>query len=147
MKTKKSITDFIIIFCVITTFITILEAILGCLLMPSTPLSYKAFFSPPLLGFFSTIIARITQSDKELTLKQVLFRQFIRLLMIEFLVFGVNYLTGATFEKDLTIALASGIALIFVLINVILWCNDKQNATEFNKNLKIFQEKQNSLSE
>lgn len=137
----KKLIDFMVEFCVITTFITMLSAVLGSLLLPDTTFGYGAFFSPLLFGLASTVITRVTRSDKAVTRAKLLFCQLMQLLLIELMVFGVNFLAGADYSFDLAVSLAFGIAFIYVLIGVILWCNDKKNAEDFNRSLKAFQEK------
>lgn len=137
----KKLIDFLIEFCVITTFITMLSAMLGSLLLPDTTFGYGAFFSPLLFGLASTVITHMTRSDKTVTRAKLLFCQLMQLLLIELMVFGVNFLAGADYSFDLAVSLAFGIAFIYVLIGVILWCNDKKNAEDFNRSLKAFQEK------
>lgn len=137
----KKLIDFMVEFCVITTFITMLSAVLGSLLLPDTTFGYGAFFSPLLFGLASTVITHVTRSDKAVTRAKLLFCQLMQLLLIELMVFGVNFLAGADYSFDLAVSLAFGIAFIYILIGVILWCNDKKNAEDFNRSLKAFQEK------
>lgn len=144
MKTKKIFSDFIIPFCVVTTCINLLEGVLGCLMMPDIQFGFEAYFSPLLFGLLSTLIIGITQPSKELSIKQMIFRDILQLLLIELMVFGINFLFGQTFEPKSGIVLALGIAVIFFLVYAILWHNDKRSAIQFNKDLKIYQEKQNS---
>lgn len=143
----KKLIDLTIEFCVITTFITILSAVLGSLLLPGTAFGYGAFFYPPLFGLASAVITHVTRSDKAVSRARLLFSQFMQLLLIELMVFGVNYLAGADYSFDLGVSLAFGIAFIYVLIGIILWCNDKKNAEDFNRSLKAFQEQAEDAAE
>ena len=102
---------------------------------------YEAFLTPPLFGFLSALTGLVTKSRKELSVKQTLFREFLQLLLIEAMVFGANYFWGAGFEWELSVTLAICIAVIFVLVYVVLWLNNRNSAKAFNKKLVEFQKK------
>lgn len=143
MKYKSRFAEALISFCVCTTCITILEGILGMLFFPEESLSYGAFFSPPIFGSISVLFGVVTWSKKELSVRQVLFRRTIHLLLIEGMVFGLNYIAGVVFPKAFSIALFLGIAVVFVMVYVILWINDQKSAMLFNQKLKEYQASNN----
>lgn len=146
MKKQNSLTSLLVTFLVITACITILAGILGMLFLPDIRFGYEAFFSPPFFGFLSTLTGIVTKSGKELSVKQMLFREFLQLLLIEMIVFGANFLCGNAFDFPLSIALALGIAVVFVLVYLVIWLNDRRLATAFNKELLQFQQRQQNLS-
>lgn len=142
MRINKYISEFMTAFFVCTTCITILEGILGMIFFPEERLPYEAFFSSPLFGFFSVLLGFVTKSKKELSVKQILFRRAIHLLLIEGMVFGLNYLSDHTFEPVVTWTLAISIAFIFVAVYVIMWLNDQRSAALFNEKLKLYQNRE-----
>ena len=139
MTKKEIISDMIMSFCVVTACVTILEGIMGMLFFPDIRMGYGAFFSPPLFGFFSAVFGLVTYSKKELSIKQMLFREIIHLLLIELLVFGLNIAVGNQFETKICIALALSIAVVYVVVCIILWINDQRSAAKFNQRLRQFQ--------
>lgn len=139
MENKRDFVEPIIAFMICTTCITILEGIAGMILYPDQKLGFDAFFSPPLFGFCSVLLGVVTYSKKELSVKQVLIRRGLHLLLIECLIFGVNYAVGNYFEPLHFFALAAAIALVFVTVYVVLWLNDKRSAEMFNEQLKRYQ--------
>lgn len=139
MENKRDFMGPIMAFMVCTTCITILEGVMGMIFYPQQKLGYDAFFSPPLFGFCSVFLGVVTYSRKELSVKQVLVRRGIHLLLIEGLIFGVNYAAGYIFEPLTFLALAAAIALVFVTVYVVLWLNDKRSAEMFNEQLKRYQ--------
>ncbi|MDE6312720.1 MAG: DUF3021 family protein [Lachnospiraceae bacterium] len=145
MKNRKDFFEQIIAFLVCTACITIMEGIMGMLFFPDQKMGYEAFFSPPIFGFCSVLLGvlldLVTRSKKELSVKQVLVRRGIHLLLIEGLVFGVNYMAGAVFNPLTTWTLAAAIAVVFVMVYVVLWLNDRRSANLFNENLKRYQKK------
>ncbi len=142
MKNQTTLSSFLVVFLVITACITILYGVLGVLFLPDMRFGYEAFFSPPLFGLLSTLTEFVRKSKKELSVKQTLFRNFLQLLLIEVIVFGLNFLCGNSFTPVLGIALAAGIAVIYILVCVILWLNDRKIAQSFNIALKNFQASQ-----
>ena len=144
MKHKSEFLRMIMAFFVCTSCITILEGVIGMLFFPQITFGYEAFFSPPLFGLFSVLFSVVNYSKKELSIRQALFRKLIHLLMIEGLVFGVNYMAGTLIAHSLYFfILAVSIALIFILVHVILWLGERRSAIQFNEQLKIYQSRQN----
>lgn len=139
MNDKSRFSEMLIAFCVCTACITIFEGVMGALFFPGERLGYDAFFSPPVFGGLSTLFGVVTWSKKELSIMQVLFRRGIHLFLIEGMVFGLNYASRIIFPIGVSIVLALGIALVFVMVYVILWVNDKKNAEFFNQKLKEYQ--------
>ncbi len=113
---------------------------MGVLFFPETPLYYGDFFSPIFFGAISVLLSIVTYSKKEQSVREVLIRQIIHLLLIEVVVFGLNYLLGTVFPTVVTITLAIGIAVVFVLVYWIVWLNDCKSADLFNQKLKEYQE-------
>lgn len=142
MKVKELWLEFILVFFIVTGCITILNGVLGTIFLPDMRFGYEAFLSPPIFGFLSALSGVVTKSRKELSMRQMLFREFLQLLLIEIMVFGVNYVFGTTFTWELNITLALGIAVIFILVYVILWLNDRRSAMIFNAKLVEFQKNQ-----
>lgn len=145
MKLKQKLFDMLISFCVCTTCITLLEGIMGILFFPDVTMDYGAFFSPPLFGALSVLFGIVTESSKELSIRQVLIRTAIHLLMIEGMVFGLNYLAGVIFPPVVCITLAIGIAVVFVMVYVITWINESKSAADFNQKLKEYQTDKRNL--
>lgn len=142
MKSKESGIQFILVFLIVTGCITILSGVLGTIFLPDMRFGYEAFLSPPIFGFLSALSGVVTKSRKELSMRQMLFREFLQLLLIEIMVFGVNYVFGTTFTWELNITLALSIAVIYILVYVILWLNDRRSAMIFNAKLVEFQKNQ-----
>lgn len=139
MRTNNRLSESVMAFFVCTACITILEGVLGMLFFPEIELNYEAFFSPPLFGLFSVLLGFINYSKKELSIRQVLFRRLLHLLMIEGLVFGLNHASGITFTPVYACVLAVSIALVFISVYVVLWFADRKSAMQFNEKLKIYQ--------
>lgn len=139
-KDKNFWTELVMAFFVTTAGICILEGMMGMLFFPEASLGYDAFFSPPLFGLFSVLFGLVNYSKKELTVRQVLLRRGIHLLLIEGLVFGLNYAAGVVFAPFVSAVLAVSIAAVFIMVYAVLYLNDRRNAEGFNRQLKKFQQ-------
>lgn len=140
MNNQSKFFETIMSFCICTTGITLLEGVLGMLLYPDALLPYKAFFSPPLFALLSVALGFVNISSKELSVKQVLVRRLLHLILIEVMVFGLNYMEGHMFPLSDAVILAAGIAVVFVAVYVVLWLLDKRSAKHFNEQLKLYQQ-------
>lgn len=139
MRDKSKIREMAEAFFVSTTCICILQGILGTMLYPDDKLPYDAFLVPPLFGLFSVLLGIVTWSKEEQTVKQVLLRRTLHLLLIEVMVFSLNCLVGNRFPLWHAVLLAGGIAIVFVAVYVITWLSDRKSARDFNAELKKFQ--------
>jgi len=142
MRNKSILAEEMKAFFVCTTCITILEGILGMLFFPQMKLGYDAFFSPPIFGLLSVLFGFVNYSKKELSVRQVLFRRFIHLLMIEGLVFGLNYASGMIFSPFAAGILAISIGVVFIAVYAALWFMDRRSAMLFNEQLKRYQSRE-----
>lgn len=141
MKSKSRLAESMMAFFVCTACITILEGTVGMIFFPEQRFGYEAFFSPPVFGFFSILFGLVTRSKKELSVKQILLRRIIHLLLIEGLVLGLNYRAGIIYEPLVFWALALAIAVVFVAVYAVMWINDQRSAALFNEKLKEYQKK------
>lgn len=139
MKQRSNFTEMLVTFCVCTTCITILEGAMGTVFFPKEQLDYGAFFAPPIFGGISVLLGFVTWSKKELSVKQTLFRKVIHLLLIEGMVFGLNYISGNIFSAEVNVALMAGIASVYIAVHIILWTNDQKSANLFNEKLREYQ--------
>lgn len=139
MKSKNILSDMVMAFFVSTTLITIGSGIIGSIFLKEVTFGYSVFLSPPLIGLLSSFLSIISYSKKELSTAQIMVRRVIHLLIIEMMVFGLNYFAGVVFDLWFAVILAAFIMLIFISVYAIIWLNDKRIAKAFNEELVIFQ--------
>lgn len=139
---KSKLVDMMMSFFICTACIAILEGIIGRIFFPQLTFGYEAFFSPPFFGFLSVLFSIVNYSKKELSIRQVLFRRFLHLLLIEGLVLGLNYMTGALSDFLFFFVLAVSVAVVFILVYVFVWIGERASAMRFNEQLKIYQSRQ-----
>ena len=142
-KTKKEIlTEAMMSFFISTACICILEGVIGLFFFEDAPLHYGAFFSPPLFGLFSAIVGLVLKiyTNYKLSMTQLIIRKLLHLFLIETAVLGLNVLFGKGFTLQLAVVIFISVAFIYVIVNAVMYMNDRRNADQFNRELRDFQE-------
>ena len=143
-KRKELLVHILRVYTLLVTLITILLIILGKLLDRDRVFSYEAFLSPLIYALIGTVAAIITRSDKELSVRNLIIRKVISLLLIEgaIILLALNADTIPTEKSWVIPGLALGILLVFILTHVILYFIDRKEAEKLNTDLARYQEKQ-----
>ena len=143
-KRKELLIHALRVYTLLVTLITILLIILGKLLDRDRVFSYEAFLSPLIYALIGTVAAIITRSDKELSVRNLIIRKVISLLLIEgaIIFLALNADTIPTEKSWVIPGLALGILAVFVLTHVILYFIDRKEAEKLNADLVRYQEKQ-----
>lgn len=143
-KRKELLIHALRVYTLLVTLITILLIILGKLLDRDRVFSYEAFLSPLIYALIGTVAAIITRSDKELSVRNLIIRKVISLLLIEgaIIFLALNADTIPTEKSWVIPGLALGILAVFVLTHVILYFIDRKEAEKLNTDLARYQEKQ-----
>ncbi|MGB4437933.1 MAG: hypothetical protein WBJ13_01640 [Sedimentibacter sp.] len=132
---KKRLIDFFII----VTCISAVIGIIGLIYEPNRRFGYEAYFSPLIFGAISIIPSFVTYSNKELTLKQMIFRNAIQLLILECLILITGYSFGAMKDKMILTSVAFSVIIVFIIVHLISWVIDSKTASILNENLKVYQ--------
>ena len=82
-KWKERLIRALRLYTLLVTLITVLMIILGNLLDRDRVFGYDAFFSPLLYALIGTVATMITWSDKEPSVRSLIVRKAISLLLIE----------------------------------------------------------------
>ena len=143
-KRKELLIHALRVYTLLVTLITILLIILGKLLDRDRVFSYEAFLSPLIYALIGAVAAIITRSDKELSVRNLIIRKVISLLLIEgaIIFLALNADTIPTEKSWVIPGLALGIFVVFVLAHVILYFADRKEAEKLNADLVRYQEKQ-----
>ena len=124
------------------TLINAAMLILGSLLSPHQRFGYEAFLYPLIYGLIGIIPSLIISTDKELSVKQVVIRKVMQMLLIIVLLlafmFGDNPLNRQTIFMAAAVALS--VVVIYILVNVIMWMLDARTAKSMTEDLKRFQQ-------
>ena len=143
-KRKELLIHILRVYTLLVTLITILLIILGKLLDRDRVFSYEAFLSPLIYALIGTAATEVTRSDKELSIRDLIIRKVISLLLIEgaIIFLALNADTIPTEKSWVIPGLALGILAVFVLTHVILYFIDRKEAEKLNTDLARYQEKQ-----
>ena len=143
-KRKELLIHALRVYTLLVTLITILLIILGKLLDRDRVFSYEAFLSPLIYALIGTVAAIITRSDKELSVRNLIIRKVISLLLIEgaIIFLALNADTIPTEKSWVTTARKGRLFVVFVLTHVILYFIDRKEAEKLNTDLARYQEKQ-----
>lgn len=132
---KKCLMDFFII----VTCISVVIGIIGLIYEPNRTFGYEAFFSPLIFGAISILPSFVTYSKKELTIKQMVFRNLLQLLILECLILITGYLLGIMKDERILISVGISVIIVYIIVQLISWIIDSKTAAILNKNLKVYQ--------
>ena len=132
------------LYTLLVTLIIVIMMILGSLVDRDRVFSYDAFLSPLIYALIGTVATVITRSDRELSVRNLIIRKVISLLLIEgaIILIALNAETIPTEKSWVIPGLAIGVFAVFVLTHIILYLIDRREAGKLNADLARFQEKQ-----
>lgn len=143
-KRKELLIQALRLYTLLVTLITVLMIILGSLIDRDRVFSYDAFFSPLIYALIGTAATMVTRSDKELSVRSLIIRKIVSLLLIEgaIILIALNSDTIPTDKSWMITALALGVLAVFVLSHFILYLIDRKEAEKLSADLARYQEKQ-----
>lgn len=129
---------------IIVTLINVVMFVLGVVYRPDDRFGYDAFIVPLIYAAFSMIPALLTYSDKEISVKQMIVRQVLKLFATEAIVLGIG-LTGSSDvmkQPMLVVSFALSIFVIYVLVMLISWVLDLGQARQMNIDLDNYKRRE-----
>ena len=143
-KWKELLIQALRLYTLLVTLITVLMIILGNLLDRDRVFSYDAFFSPLIYALIGTVATMITRSDKELSVRSLIIRKAISLLIVEgaIVFIALNADTIPTEKSWVLPGIVLGVFVVFVLTHVIQYFIDRKEAEKLNADLSRYQERQ-----
>ena len=133
---KKNLRDYFII----VTGINVAMAILGLNFEVNKTIGYEAFFSPLIIGAVAVLPSIVMYSAKELSLKQMLLRRGLHLVVLEITLTGFGYLAGFFTDNTILFPFILIVLLVYVFTLVFNWILDSRTAKEINRGLKLLKE-------
>jgi hypothetical protein len=131
---RKSLMSFFII----VTCVSVVIGTLGLIYEPNRRIGYEAYFSPLIFGVIGVLPSIVTYSKKELTIKQMIFRKVLQLLLLEILILSFMYRMGIM-EPNMALLIALSVFGVFLIVHFISWIIDRDKAAQLNQDLKLFQ--------
>lgn len=143
MKGKELIRDMVNTYFMLATMILAAMAVLGTYFMPEVTFGYEQFETPLIYAAWGTFPNIVLYSKKELSMKQMLFRKIIQLVLVEIIVILVALPPEALKGENnaLMISLVSCVFVIYVLTHAIAWYQDSITAKKMTEELMVFQKK------
>lgn len=125
------------------TLINLVIFAAGMLFRPEETFGYKAFLTPLLYGLLTAIPTAILYSEKELTIRQLLLRKAIQLLM-DIVIVDALMLAGSGLNREtLTTAAIVSVSVIavFAAVHGIEWLLARKTARQLTDQLAAFQKR------
>ena len=143
-KWKETLIRALRLYTLLVTLITVALMILGYLLDRDRVFSYEAFLSPLLYALIGTAATLVTRPGKELSVRSLIIRKVISLLLIEgaIILLALNSDTIPTDQSRVLPGLMLGILAVFLLTHIILYLADRKEAERLSADLARYQEKQ-----
>lgn len=141
MSKKEFMGQVFISFFVVVTCINLGMAFMGMIYAPDTRFGYEALLFPVFYGFLGILPSAVLYSRKELTVKQMLLRKIIQLILIEAIMVGIVFFLGGT---DFSTLLPFMIMVLAVCLAAegILWLTADKKVKKLNAQLKRFQDRE-----
>lgn len=133
------------VFLICHFLISIAIGICGMILGPDTKLGYVDMFVPTLMAFLCTLPTLFTIQPEKLTIKQIVLRKILQILMVEVIVLsmvhfgfhGINSICGA-------FTVAVFVLLVFAGVSLIDWVKGSIEAEDLNRRLAQLQKEEDS---
>lgn len=140
MTLKEFVIKNMQIFFLLVTLILTAEMLLGMLLAPNQKIMYKDLYAPILTAALCLLPSIVIYSKKELSVKQLLVRKVIQLVLIEGVVLVMAAFSDVMSHEPLVFILLGAIVLvIFVLTNLFLWFQQNLQSKKMNDQLRTLQ--------
>ena len=143
MQGKELLSKMFRNYFVLVTLINAVIFVSGSIAQPDARFGYSVFIMPLIYALAGILPQAVMYSRRELSIKEVLIRKFIQLLLIEFLVNGIilgeDVLRPENTDVLKTISVC--VILVYVFANIISWGLDSVSARMLTRELAEFQKK------
>lgn len=137
---KETMKKLIEVFLICHFLINLAIGVCGMLLGPDTKLGYGDLFVPSLMAFLCTLPTLLTIQPEKLTVKQIVLRKILQVLMVEAIVLsmihfgfhGINSIGGA-------FTVVVSVLLVFAGVSLVDWARGCMEAEDLNRRLAQLQ--------
>lgn len=144
MSFKSFIKSICSTYFIIVTLVNLATFAMGSIYRPEERFGYDAFLMPLIYGFLGILPMCVMYSKREMTLVQVLIRKLIQLILLEGLLIGFVFGYG-DFSKDniaQIVSFAVTVLAVFILVHVISFVLDVQQARQMTLDLLDYQNRE-----
>ncbi|MBR6401880.1 MAG: DUF3021 family protein [Eubacterium sp.] len=142
MKIKDRFAEAFRLYFILFTLISILLMVVGLLFDRERTFSYEVFLSPLVYAAIGVIPDFIFQSDKEISMKRMIIRRVIQVLIVEtammLIVFAAPNIPSDRIE--VVISIAVGILVVFVLSQFVEYIFELTQSRKMNESLEKYQQ-------
>ena len=124
----------------IVTLVNVAIYALGMSFRPDTILGYEAFLAPLCYGFLGILPLAIMYSRHELTVKEVVVRKILQLIVLEIVLLVGGLGPEQWGDIKLVLGFMGSVLVIYVMVHVLSWLVDVREARELTDSLKRFQQ-------
>ncbi|MEH7336476.1 DUF3021 domain-containing protein [Neobacillus drentensis] len=135
---QKMLKDFLIIFASIIIIITLLRQ----MYYPDTDFDLKSIYIIMGFSFSSALLGFILYSPNDSSEKNMRLRMAIHFFTLEIVLIALGSVFDLVTSAVDGIILALQIAVIYIVVRLLSWRNDKKEAQKINEKLKAFNSNQ-----
>lgn len=122
-------------FLIIHLCISIDIAIVGNLLDPEAKLGYLSFLGPIVLSALCVLPSFVAHPWHEASVKEMIFRRMLQVLLIEFIVLIWLYVTVPLRDIGAAVTVAVSVLIVYGAVCLIDWAQGKMDAESMNRRL------------
>lgn len=141
MSKKEFFKELLYKYFIIVTLINVSTFVLGSIFRPNETFGYSAFLSPLIYGLVSLVPLGLTYSPRELTPKQAVVREILRLFLLEavLILFGMGLKNLSAENVPTILGFALSVLVIYLLVMLVSWVLDSRQAKQLTADLQEFQ--------
>ena len=141
MTIKEFLISRIQLYFLLVTLIFAVSMIIGMIFTPGQELYYYQLIGPFFLAALCVLPTFITYSRKEPTVRQVVLRNIIRLILIEGIVLTKIQPPEQENQVLFRILLAAAVLIVYLLASLMMWLRRVRQSGMMTEQLKILQER------
>ncbi|MBE6753721.1 MAG: DUF3021 family protein [Ruminococcaceae bacterium] len=137
MHGKEFLNSLVRSYFAVVTLVVLAVAILGNIFAPEERFGYDAFYLPLLYGAIGVLPDVIMYSRKELSVKALIVRKVLQLVMIEGAILFIMFAFGPAYNRQptLVVSVAISIFIIYILVNLMDYAHNCAAAKQLNDEL------------
>ena len=142
MEFKRFLVEKLTLFFMLSTLITLAVALIGSAYDSGGRIGYADLLSPIRYAALCMLPTLVTWSPRELSVKELLCRKALMLVLLEAVVLLAACSSPAidTGNARVVLTLAGSVLVIFLLANLFLWVKDSAEAKKMTLDLARFQQ-------
>lgn len=140
---KETMKKLLEVFLICHFLISVAIGACGMMLGPDTKLAYRDLFAPALMAFLCTLPTLLTLQPEKLTMKQIVLRKILQVLVEEVIVLSMIHF-GFHGINSIGSAFTVGVSVLLVFAGVSLadWARGCMEAEDLNRRLAQLQKEE-----